>query len=96
MLFTQKQQKISTTPEARDLFIRLLSNGNSVYLIPAMRMVTKHSLEQQTHTIFLKSFWSISCPQADTEKKVFTETVNKGKQFEFKKGKDEYSEKQEE
>ena len=61
-----------------------------------MRMVTKHSLEQQTHTIFLKSFWSISCPQADTEKKIFTETLNKGKQFEFKKGKDEYSEKQEE
>lgn len=79
MLFTQKQQKISTTPEARDLFIRLLSNGNSVYLIPAMRMVTKHSLEQQTHTIFLKSFWSISCPQADTEKKNIHRNIEQGK-----------------
>ena len=70
--------------------------GIHVYLILAMRIITKHSLEQQKHTIKKKSFEPISYSQTHTEKKNFTETVNKGKQFKFKKDKDEYSEKQEE
>lgn len=72
--------------------------GIHVYLILAMRIITKHSLEQQKHTIKKKnkSFETISYSQTQTEKKQFTETVNKGKQFKFKKDKDEYSEKQEE
>jgi len=46
--------------------------GIHVYLILAMRIITKHSLEQQKHTIKKKkkkSFEPISYSQTQTEKK---------------------------
>ena len=73
--------------------------GIHVYLILAMRIITKHSLEQQKHTIKKKKkkLWAyFLLPNTNRKKKKFTETVNKGKQSKLKKDKDEYSEKQEE